>query len=355
MYVVILAGGVGTRLWPLSRRDRPKPFLPLTGEQSLFQATVARVEPLVESGDIHVVAEAGQLSLVAAQAPLLGPGQLIGEPFGRNTTAAVALAALSIERPGDEVMLVLPADHLVGDDEGFRQALSTAARAAAAGALVTLGVKPFAPTTGYGYIIGHGSPGSTTTTREVERFIEKPDRETAVELLSRPAGAWWNAGIFAWRRDVLLDALERYAPNVLQPLREGLQAGRPLGEIYQTLPAISIDYSLLEPASLAGEVRVVPMDVGWSDLGSWSALLAELTAERPPTDAGVAAIGRHEDLDSRDVLVHSSSGRLVVTIGLRGTIIVDTPDVLLVCDANRAQDVRRIVERLVAHKETDHL
>lgn len=353
MYVVVLAGGGGTRLWPLSRRARPKPFLPLTGEQSLLQLTVARVEPLVGSGDIHVVAEERLLPAVAEQLPALRADQLIGEPTGRNTAAAVALAALTIDRPADEVMIVLPADHLVVDEQAFRDALSTAVAAAADGSLVTLGVRPSAPETGYGYILA--SAEATGPVLTVERFVEKPAREVAVELLSRPTGAWWNAGIFVWRRDALLAGLERHAPDLLAAIGRAQSGQAALAEVYDQVRQTSIDYALLEPASIRGDVRVVPTDIGWTDLGSWNALHAELTAERPSDDTGVAAVGRHEDLDSRDVLVHSDGGRLVVTIGLRGTIIVDTPDVLLVCDADRAQDVRQIVERLAAKEDTEHL
>lgn len=354
MYVVILAGGGGTRLWPLSRRARPKPLLELTSERSLLQQTVARVAPLVGRGDVNVVAEERLLPAIGEQLPELAAHQLVGEPVGRNTAAALALAALVIDRPADDVMVVLPADHLIADERAFRRTLSTAVEVAADGALVTLGVRPVAPETGYGYIVGR-SDGANGPSFAVERFIEKPPREVAAELLEWPAGAWWNAGIFVWRRDALLAGLERHAPDLLNDIGRALSGEASLAEVYGDVRRTSIDYALLEPASAHGDVRVVPLDAGWSDLGSWTALHAELAADRSPDDARVVSIGRHADLDSRDVLVHSSGGRLVVTIGLRGTIIVDTPDVLLVCDADRAQDVRRIVERLAQSEESDHL
>ena len=354
MYAVILAGGGGTRLWPLSRRARPKPFLPLLGEQSLFQLTLARIAPLMPAEDIHVVADQRHLPLVTQQAPQLIGRKLIGEPFGRNTAAAVALAALAIERPDNDVMVVLPADHWIADEPGFRNALNAAARAAEDGSLVTLGIAAGGPESGYGYIVGTSDGAAPTGARRVERFVEKPDREHATELLASPAGAWWNAGIFVWRRDALLASFERHAPAIVGGIRRGLDHGQSLATIYEALPDVAIDRALLEPASLQAEVKVVPADVGWSDLGSWNALHDEL-AKRQAAVAGVVAIGAAQDLGSRDILVHSSGGRLVVTVGLADTIVVDTPDVVLVCAADRAQDVRAIVDRLAQAKETEYL
>ncbi len=353
-YAVILAGGGGTRLWPLSRRARPKPFLPLLGEQSLFQLTLSRIAPLIKAEDTHVVADQRHLPLVTQQAPQLIGRKLIGEPFGRNTAAAVALAALVIERPGSDVMVVLPADHWVGDEPAFRDALSVAARAAEDGGLVTLGITAGGPETGYGYVVGTADGASLSGARKVERFVEKPARGRALELLASPSGAWWNAGIFVWRRDALVAALERHAPAIIGGIRRGLDQGHSLATIYEALPDVAIDRALLEPASLNGEVRVIPAEVGWSDVGSWNALRDEL-AKRQESHNGVVSIGDAQDLDSRDILVHSSGGRLVVTVGMADTIVVDTPDVVLVCAADRAQDVRALVDRLAQAKETDYL
>ena len=359
MYAVILAGGGGTRLWPLSRPSRPKPFLELLDDQTLLQRTVARLAPLVGPEDLYVVTDARYVALAAEQLPELPDGHILCEPLGRNTGPAVAFAALGIDRPERDVMVVLPADHQVSDEAAFRQKLAAAEEVAAQGriaddVLVTLGIQPSGPETGYGYVLTH-PPGEEVHGGEayrVERFVEKPDRGRAEELIAS-GRAFWNAGIFVWRRDAVLRALERYAPEILLPMRDGLRGGAQPGEFYASLPSISIDYALLEPASLDAQVAAVPgVGLGWSDLGSWSALLDILTARLDPTEPRVVQQGAARDLDSDDLLVHSAGDRVVVTIGLRGTIVVDTPDVVLVCARERAQDVKRIVDRLAAEEET---
>jgi mannose-1-phosphate guanylyltransferase/mannose-6-phosphate isomerase len=354
MYAVILAGGGGTRLWPLSRAAKPKPFLPLLSGESLLQRTVTRLAPAVEPRDVYVVTDERYAALAIEQLPDVPDANVLMEPVGRNTAAAVALAALAIDRPDDEVMLVLPADHRVMNEDAFRHALRAAAAVAADGRLVTLGIRADRPETGYGYVIasGHAQRHEGMATFGVERFVEKPTRERAEELLAG-GRAMWNAGIFAWRRDTVRNGLLRHAPHIAEPLRDGLSAGRPLGEIYPPVPSTSIDYALLEPASVDGAVAVVPTDAGWSDVGSWAALLDARADEGGPDR--VVTDGETIDEGSRDVLVHSGGGRLVVTIGLSGTIVVDTPDVVLVCSREHAQDVKRVVDALVAAKESDHL
>jgi mannose-1-phosphate guanylyltransferase len=376
VYAVVLAGGGGTRLWPLSRPDRPKPFLAPLGGDSLLRRTVDRLAPLVDQADVLVVTDARYADLVREQLPALPAGNLVGEPAGRNTAAAIALAAVAIDRPDDDVMLILPADHLVIDEAGFRAVLETAAAAAEGGAgapdpLVTLGIRPTGPETGYGYIVAGPSsaaagvpptPSSAAVTaaasrvRPVLRFVEKPDVPAAEALLAGDPPAAWNAGIFVWRRRAIHSALDRHAGDIVGTVADGWSAERAgragaLAAAYDLVRRTSIDYAVMEPAAAAGRVLVVPADVGWSDLGSWSAIRDALVARGRATAApgdeppGTVGAGPRRDVDSVDTLV-LADGRLVVTIGLRDTIVVDTPDALLVCAADRSQEVRSIAEEL---------
>ncbi len=358
MYAVVMAGGGGTRLWPLSTPDRPKPFLRLLGDTTLLQRSAARLFPLIEPEDVYVVAERRHLPLVREQLPAVPQANLLGEPMGRNTAAAIALAAEAIERPGDEAMLVRPADAYVADEEGLRTALGVAAEAASdpagGGRLVTLGVTPDHPETGYGYIMARpesrGVGGRPVF--DVERFVEKPSTEKAEELIATGLASW-NAGIFAWTRSSIRDRLERHASDILAPIRAAAGAGASPAELanaldlaYPSLRATSIDYAVMEPASLEGAVSVVPMEVGWSDLGSWAALRDAWQREHPD---GLPGTGNRRDLGSTAVLVLAGD-RLVVTIGLNDTIVVDTPEALLICAADHSQEVRTIAEEMARSK-----
>jgi mannose-1-phosphate guanylyltransferase/mannose-6-phosphate isomerase len=366
MYAVILAGGGGTRLWPLSRPDRPKPFLPLLGERTLLRATFDRLVPaLLGPGDVSVVTDRRYAPLVMEELPELDRSQVLGEPAGRNTAAAIAYAAAAIQRPPGDVMLVLPADHLIGDEEAFRALLRDAAAVATGGPpgsgappLVTLGIAPTGPETGYGYIVAAGPRPGAAGAFDVARFVEKPSVDAAAALLAGPASVAWNAGIFAWRRDAIQAALAAHAPDILGAVETGVRAtpGDPtaLDRAYATLRASSIDYAVMEPASRSGDVAMLRAEVGWSDLGSWAALRDALVAGALAAGepAGVVGFGARRDRGSESTLVMSGS-RLVVTIGLRDTIVVDTPDALLVCAADRSQEVRTIAEELARAREED--
>lgn len=357
MYAVILAGGGGTRLWPLSRPDRPKPFLRLVGDRTLLRATYERVLPAVGGpGDVAVVVDRRHAALVRDELPELPAANVVAEPTGRNTAAAIALAAFALERDLDEVMAVLPADHVVADEDAFRGVLARAAAVAAAPdrPLVTLGIAPSGPETGYGYVVAGGTRPEAGADA-VERFVEKPSAEAATTLLAGPAPVAWNAGIFLWRRSAILDALAASAPDIAGAIEGGVAGGRAaLEAAYATVRATSIDYAVLEPASLAGRVAMVRADVGWSDVGSWAALrdvlVAAARAEGAP--GGAVGSGPRRDVGSDGTLVLGGD-RLVVTLGLRDVIVVDTPDALLVCAADRSQEVRGIAEELARNPEVE--
>jgi mannose-1-phosphate guanylyltransferase len=359
MYAVIMAGGGGTRLWPLSRADRPKPFLPLLGTTTLLQATVARLAPLIEPQDVFIVTDGRYQALVREQLPEVPGANILAEPMGRNTAAAVAYAAVAIERPEDEIMVVLPADHRIADEAGFRAALAAAAARATDGDLVTLGITPTGPETGYGYVLAIGDPeerGGMDTWR-VERFVEKPGIERARALLAG-GRASWNAGIFAWRRGTLLAGLRAHATDIVDDLERAAGVGPDaIAAAYPSIRATSIDYALLEPASLQGAVAVVPTDVGWSDLGSWAALLdASIASGSGSGVTSHAAEGAEViDIGGHDVLVHASGGRLVAVVGLGEVIVVDTPDALLVVAKDAAQDVKKVVDTLAERGRRDRL
>jgi mannose-1-phosphate guanylyltransferase len=318
---------------------------------------------MIAAPDIFVVTDARHAPLVREALPALPPGNVLGEPEGRNTAAAVALAAHAVDRPADEVMVVMPADQAVADDVGLREALAAAAQRALEGDMVTLGVTPTGPQTGYGYVVARGEAArhAGRDTYRVARFEEKPTPERAGELISAGTASW-NAGIFVWRRDTLREGLDRHAPAISRPIA-GWAAARPgpvravvegddraaegLAAVYAALPATSIDYALMEPASLEGRVAVVPMAVGWSDLGSWSAL-RDARGDGSGS-ANVTQVGRGAqvvEVASQGVFVQAEGGRLVALVGLRDVIVVDTEDALLVCAPDAAQDVKQVVERL---------
>ena len=295
-YAVVLAGGGGTRLWPLSSPNRPKPFLPLLHGRSPLAVTLERLAPLVSIDDTYIVVAASQVQLVRECAPQIAADHILAEPVSRNTGAAVALAVATIDRPADAVMLVIPADHAVRDAEAWRAALATAAEHAGheAGTLYTLGVVPTRPETGFGYIVADGA--------RVSRFTEKPNRDEAERLIA--AGARWNAGTFAWRRDSVRTALQRFAPQLLSGINE-----------YSTVPAGPIDTFLMEPAAAAGLVRTLPLDCGWSDIGSWGELRAHLLPRTATEEIRMDAPG------GRTIVISNEHG--VIALQPNGAVTMD--------------------------------
>ncbi len=341
---VILAGGRGERLWPMSYPQRPKPLLPLGGgERSLLRATFERVAPLVGAeGKVYLVTDAALAARMRAELDL-PPEQLIVEPEGRNTAPAIGLAAayLSLQDP-QSVMMVFPADHLVAKEEAFRGVVRSAIKAAVSGHLVTLGVRPTFPAIGYGYI----QRGDLIMEAEghqvyqVARFAEKPDRETARRYVS--CGEYsWNAGVFVWQVERILEEFGRHLPDLAKCLAElGLEdfaeTNRPrLAHRWSELPSVSVDYGIMEKAS---DVAVVLADVGWSDLGDWHAVWEAMREGR----SEVAAWGRHVGQDTTRCLVWTSPGKVVATLGLHDAVVVDTPEALLVSDIERAEEIRAL-------------
>ena len=347
MYAVIMAGGSGTRLWPLSRRGTPKQLLALTGDTSLLQQSVARLDPLLRPHDIYVITSQAHVRATQDQLPQLPPENVLGEPLARSTAVAAALATALARRESDEVGIVLPADHFVADDAEFVDALREAERAAERGYLVTLGVVPSHPATGYGYIKAGARLHPSSPTAAVERFVEKPDASAAASFLEE-GGYLWNAGIFAWRTYVFRQALERFQPRLASAIEGIEELHRTPGwmsevrAILEPIEAITIDTGIAEPAAAEGRMAVVPLEAGWSDIGSWSALLEALSAA---TGADLVASGRHLDRGSHRVLVHGGD-RLVVTVGLTDVIIVDTPDALLVCHRDRAEEIKPVLDEI---------
>jgi mannose-1-phosphate guanylyltransferase len=337
-----MAGGSGTRFWPRSRGRLPKQLLPIVGRRSLLADTLARVRPLVGARRTWVVTASGHAAAVRREARGVPRGNVLVEPQGRNTAAAIALAALRLaDDAPDAVMIVLPADHAVGDATAFRDTLARASElAATTDRLVTIGVPPTYPETGYGYIqVGEALEPATKGAHAVARFIEKPDHERAAALIAG-GDVLWNAGIFAWRVERIVAELRRWLPDLMTPLEAARRRGTAtaLARAYRGLPAISIDHGVLERAEHVGVVRAT---FPWSDVGSWAAV-ADLWRDG---DAANAVRGTAVMLDSAGCVVDAGT-RLVALVGVRDLIVVDTPDAVLVCPTDRAQDVRLVVDEL---------
>jgi mannose-1-phosphate guanylyltransferase len=347
MFAIVMAGGVGTRLWPLSRRRSPKQLLALTCDTSLLQQTVARLGALLKPHDIYVITSQAHVRATQEQLPQLPADNVLGEPLARSTAVAAGLATVLARRESDELALVLPADHFLGDEAAFTEALREGMRAAERGYLVTLGVVPQHAATGYGYIKVGERLHEAVPTALVERFVEKPDATQAEAFLSE-GGYLWNAGIFIWRVYAFRQALERFQPELAAALARIGELRRTPGwmsdvrDILEPIPAVQIDAGIAEQAAAEGRVAVVPLDAGWSDIGSWSALLEALSAK---TGDSLVASGRHLDRGSQRVLVHGGD-RLVVTVGLHDVIIVDTPDALLVCARDRAEEIKPVLDEI---------
>jgi mannose-1-phosphate guanylyltransferase len=355
LYAVIMAGGVGTRLWPRSRQNMPKQLLDIVAENTMLQETFTRIEPLIPPNSVFVITNGTYAPIVREQIPRLPRDNVIVEPAGRNTAPCIGLAALYLRQLDPAgVMVVLPADHLIREATYFREVLKVVAEVAQDGHLVTMGIQPDSPHTGYGYIqrgdslhqIGqHG-------VYKVARFTEKPDKATARRFLDS-GQYYWNSGMFGWKISAILEAIEVHLPTLhaqLMTIEAALGSQREwevMEEVWREVESISIDYGVMERAD---DVAVIPMDVGWSDVGSWATV-----AKLLPKDAeGNVVIGEHIGIDTTGSLLYSS-GQLIATIGLKDIVVVDTGDVVLICPKVRAQEVKDLVSRLREEEKDEYL
>ena len=345
---VILAGGSGTRLWPLSRQQLPKQFLKLDGEESLLAATISRLSPRVKEEDVWVVTNEAHATGEAFSE--LNHLHAILEPCGRDTAPAIALAAALLQKGGeDPLILVLPADHIINDIPAFHRGLNEAVQAAEQGHLVTFGIVPEHPDTGFGYIQASDGSGSWLP---VQRFTEKPDLQTAKGFL-KEGNYYWNSGMFLWKASTILAEIQEHQPEisqVLSEMKEAWQEGEPWQEVvrhqFQNMPSISIDYAVLEPSN---HVVVVPVSIGWSDVGSWDAVfdISEKDADNNAMSGHVIAV------DCKNTLLRSES-RLIAAVGLQDVMAVETADAILLCHKGESQRVREIVKVLKDSNSVEH-
>ena len=352
LHAVIMAGGKGTRFWPVSREAFPKQFLKIFGDKTLLQSTVGRLEGEVRPENFTIITTLNQAELVRWQTKeTLSADCILTEPKGRNTAPAIALAALRIMKADrGALLLVLPSDHYIKDVAAFRAAVHAAIPAAEAGSLVTFGIVPVRPETGYGYIKCGKASGKGVF--KVERFVEKPDTKKAREFL-KEGSYLWNSGIFLFSARAVLAEIRKYMPGLYKAFAgmgkyfgtDGEQ--KALEEIYGRIEPDSIDYGVLEKSK---KVCVVRSEFGWSDIGSWNALEEVMEKDRD----GNVVLGNSVNMDSEGSVIFSS-GRLLATIGLKEMVVVDTPDATLICPKARVQEVKGLVERLKQTGKEEYL
>ncbi|MCC6445965.1 MAG: mannose-1-phosphate guanylyltransferase [Armatimonadetes bacterium] len=354
MYAVIMAGGSGTRLWPMSRKSQPKQFQRFGGDQTMIQATVARVLPMVSYEKLYISTIEPYVEIIREQLPEVPPEHYIIEPHSRNTAPAMALIATTLARIDPEATIAtIASDHLVTRPDNFRQALQAGAAMVKTNPeyIATIGLKPDRPHTGFGYIrVGdplHEAQGMPVY--RVRQFVEKPDLKTAEAYLA--AGDYlWNASYFIWNAQSMLRALGKHQPDIARRLGRIEAAWHDrsvLDEEYRLMPAIAIDYVIEQLPS----VLVVPADLGWDDVGSWANLYDILARESPAKNI---EYGHHIGIDDENCLIFANA-KLIATIGLKNLVIVDTPDAIFIADKDRSQDVKSIVERLKSQGEEEYL
>ena len=352
VHAVILAGGSGSRLWPLSRQNLPKQFLALDGEGTLLQTTIDRLSPTIKAGNVLIVTQEAHAKGEAYHALL--PYRTLYEPIGRNTAPAIALAAAYLMAEAeDPVMVVLPADHVIKDEAQFRADLEIAIQAAQSGKLVTFGIQPTRPDTGFGYIKVKEQTGKETQVCEVERFTEKPNLETAESFL-KEGNYYWNSGMFVWRASVILAEIKRYLPEVdklvqviLAESNGGADFQKAVEKYFATMPSISIDYGVLEKSD---RVSLIPCDFGWNDVGSWQAVheISDKDENGNALQGNVIAVG------CKNSLIRAEK-RLVAAIGVEDLCIIETTDAVLISKSDQTQRVREVVDALHEKDATEHI
>jgi len=360
MYIVLMAGGAGTRFWPLSRMETPKQLLKITGEKTMLQETYNRIRPLTVPEKILVITGAHLTEKVADQLPELPPANIIAEPFGRNTAPCIALASAIIrKRTGDDtaVTVVLPADHLIGDDQAFRTILEKAvAHVRTQKVLVTLGIKPTYPETGYGYIqrSAQALNDGDYPIYEVKTFAEKPNKETATRFLES-GDFYWNSGIFVWTIGAILEEFKRQMTDMYDLLPDvEKQVDTPemdaaIEKMYSAIRPQSIDYGIMEGAR---SVHVIESEFNWNDVGSWEAVY-QISPKTKSNNAHMQVMP--VTIDSRNNFFYSSNGKLVAAIDIDDVIMVETEDAILLCRRQSAQRVKEMVDKLKIKDLSDFL
>jgi mannose-1-phosphate guanylyltransferase len=352
---VVMAGGKGERFWPKSRTSLPKQFLNISGSKSMIQQSIARLEQITDIGKIFVVTNELYAELIKAQIPHLPDENIIIEPVGRNTAPCVGLAALIIEeRFPDSTMVVIPSDHIISNEQGFAKIVRTAAEIAGDSYLVTLGIKPTYPETGYGYIKSNGVSlvVNDLEVHRVERFVEKPAHDLAVQYVES-GDYFWNSGMFIWKLSTIRRSIQELMPEMHDVL-ESMKAGfanrdrlQVIKEEFPKMPDQSIDYGIMEKS---GNILMIPCMFGWDDVGSWTAL--ERIHERD--EDGNIIRGNILSLDTKRCIIESN-GKLIATLGVEDLIIVDTEDVTLICAKDKAQEIKLLLKELRAQKREEYL
>lgn len=352
MRVVVMAGGSGTRLWPLSRAMFPKQFLSLTGTSTMLQSTLERCQGLTESPPIIICNEAHRFIVAEQMQQINKKSTIFLEPIGRNTAPAIAIAALEAIRNGDDpLLLVLAADHEIKNTHHFQEVVKDAIPLASGGNLVTFGIVARTPETGYGYI-QRGEHLTESNGFKVSKFVEKPDLTSATQYIES-GNYYWNSGMFLFKASRLIDELQKFRPDILDACRNALQASkidqdfqRIDADAFSACPSESIDYAVMEKTDSA---VVVPLDAGWSDVGAWSSLWDISTKDA----MGNASYGDVILKDTQDCLIYSSS-RLVSTVGLQNTVIIETKDAILVANKDSVQNVKKVVEQIKSDGRNEH-